>query len=289
MLTDDLLQPFPAKFASPDGDANIFVVATEEIIPHQSVSMHRHDFYELVWLRQGHCTFFNDFQLYPIEKGCLLFISPGQLHEYFVEEGTIRLYIIGFRPTILPIVAHNLLYILPFDDTYRNPTIAIPASIQESIEHLFAATYSRFDTRAFGWEAIVTTYLQTILTEAAYLMPEEFTLQTANASVKLTRAFQRAVEKHYRKLRQVHEYADLLGVTSNYLVKAVREITSTTPKQMLQDRLLIEAKRILAHTPYPVNKISDLLEFPDHTTFARWFKKLTAQTPSEFRNQYLLA
>ena len=81
----------------------------------------------------------------------------------------------------------------------------------------------------------------------------------------------------------MQEYASLLGVTTNHLVKTVRQTTHTTPKQMLQARLLLEAKRLLVHTPYPVNQISDLLQFQNSTSFARWFKNQTAQTPSQFR------
>ncbi len=283
MSYDELLQPFPTSFS---GGANIFVAASGELTKNHSENMHRHDFYELVWLRDGDCTFFSDFQHYPLDQGSLIFISPGQLHDYLVVPGqACRLLIYGFRPTVLPTVAHHLVNILPFDDTNCNPTLPIPASLKPTFLQLFTTAHSRFDDRGLGWEAIISSYLQTILTEAAYLMPEELIAQAANASVQLTRAFQQAVEQHYRQRWQVKEYADLLGVTSNYLVKAVRETTSTTPKQMLQDRLLLEAKRLLVHTPYPVNQIGDLLAFPDSTTFARWFRKLTNEPPTQFRNR----
>ncbi|MEM7335567.1 MAG: AraC family transcriptional regulator, partial [Chloroflexota bacterium] len=115
--------------------------------------------------------------------------------------------------------------------------------------------------------------------------PEEWIVQASSAAVQLTRAFQQAIERNYRQRRQVQAYAEMLGVTSNYLVKTVREMTSMTPKQLLQERLLLEAKRLLVHTPYSVNEISELLEFPNSTSFARWFKKEATQTPTEFRQQ----
>ena len=278
---DEYLQPFPTSF-SKGGD--IFVAASGEIRENDDSKMHRHDFYELVWLWQGACQFFSDFELYDLPQGSLIFVSPGQLHDYRVPDRFCRLLIIGFRPSVLPAVAHHLLQMLPFDDTQRNPTQVISSEQQQLIEQLFQAAHGRFDAKKQGWETIVTSYLQTILTESAYLMPSEFVDQSANAAVQITRAFQRALESHYRQRRQVQEYAEMLGVTSNYLVKTIRHTTSTTPKQMLQNRLLLEAKRLLVHTPHPVGQISELLDFPDSTTFARWFKKCTAQTPSRFRN-----
>lgn len=279
---DELLQPFPKSFS--DG-ADIFIALSGDITGKRSERMHRHDFYELVWVREGECTFFSDFVRFPVEAGSLIFISPGQLHDYIVDAGTvIRIFILGFRPNLLPSVGQHLLNILPFDDPGRDPTLALEEAVRESLSQLFQSAHQRFDARPPGWEAILTTYCRTILTEAAYQMPEEVIVQSTSAGVHLTRAFQHEVEQHYRQIRQVQACADMLGVTSNYLVKTVRETTSMTPKQMLQDRLLLEAKRILVHTAYPINQISELLEFPNSTTFARWFKKLTSQTPTEFRS-----
>ncbi|MEM7798018.1 MAG: AraC family transcriptional regulator [Chloroflexota bacterium] len=254
----------------------------------RSDRMHRHDFYELVWLKDGHCTFFADFLQFPLEEGSLIFISPGQLHDYLINKAVVRLYIIGFRPTLLPTVAHHLLNVLPFDDAQRDPTLIIPPALKPTFLQLFSAAHQRFDSQQLGWESIATAYLQTLLTEAAYLMPEDVIRQASSAAVQLTKAFQHEVEQHYRTLRQVQEYANILGVTSNHLVKTVREATMTTPKQMLQDRLLLEAKRLLVHTRYPINQISGLLAFPNSTTFARWFKKLAGTTPSDFRSRSIL-
>lgn len=280
---DEFLQPFPAKFASPDGTANIFVAMSGQIDRRRSEYMHRHDFYELVWVLHGACTFFSDFTHIPVAEKTLIFISPGQLHDYFLESGSVQLLLFGFRPLVLPMVAQHLVGILPFDNTHRNPTLGVPDQMQAAIEQLFLAAHGRFDNRVSGWEPIVIAYLRTILTEAAYLLPETVRLQSAAATVQLTYAFQQALEKHFRQKRQVQDYAELLGVTRNYLVRAVRETTSTTPKQMLQERLLLEAKRLLIHTPYPVAKISEILAYPNATTFSRWFKKQTGLTPVEFR------
>ena len=282
---DELLQPFPNSFSR---GADIFIAASGEITRDSPDHMHRHNFYELVWIRDGSCTFFSDFEYYSVEEGTLLFISPGQLHDYVIDGDPCRLYIFGFQPTLLPAVAHHMLNVLPFDDTRRNPTLVIPPERKPIFVQLYAAAHGRFDEQKPGWDTIITSYLQTILTEAAYLMPQEIIDQATKASVQLTREFQHELELNYIQLRQVQDYADKLGVTSNYLVKTVRETTSMTPKQMLQNRLVLEAKRLLVHTPYSVSQIGDLLEFPSNTTFSRWFRKTTAQSPSEFRTSAVI-
>lgn len=274
-----MLQPFPTSFAR---NQSIFVAASGTIKDVEDRS-HRHDFYELVWLWQGACTYFCDFEQYVIPTGTLIFISPGQLHDYRYPTEECRLLIIGFRSNLLPSVAHHLLNLLPFDDSASKPIVEIEPMKKMGFEQLFRAAHTRFDAADIGWEAIALSYLQTILTEAAYLMPVERINQAASAPVQLTRAFQKAMEQHYKTERQVQVYADMLGVTSNYLVKTIRETTMTTPKKMLRDRLLLEAKRLLMHTPYNISEIAKLLQFPNGTTFARWFRSAVEMTPTEFR------
>ncbi|MEM7334873.1 MAG: hypothetical protein AAF490_22540, partial [Chloroflexota bacterium] len=63
-LMDELLQPFPTAFAR---GTDIFVAASGKMTTSPPDRMHRHDFYELVWVVNGRCQFFSDFNLYPFE------------------------------------------------------------------------------------------------------------------------------------------------------------------------------------------------------------------------------
>ncbi|MEM7532808.1 MAG: AraC family transcriptional regulator [Chloroflexota bacterium] len=289
MVYDERMQPFPAKFASPTGDANLFVARSGEISHRDAEHMHRHDFYEFVWMNEGRCDFFSDFKRYELETGTLIFISPGQLHAYITGEDYCRIMIFGFRPVVLTQTIPEFLTILPFDNTNQAPIYPVSPEKFDVFEHLFNVALSRFDARVPGWEPIATSYLQTALTETAYLLPESMKPNYANAAIRLTRAFQSSLEQHYVDRRQVSDYAELLSVTTNHLVKSVRETTGETPKQMLQRRLLLESKRLLIHSNAPINEIGDRLYFKDATSFSRWFRHLTNTTPAQFRKQSPLA
>lgn len=280
---NDYLQPFPAKFASPNGDADLFVAQSGKLDSRDANHMHRHDFYELVWLHEGACTFFSDFQHYPLQTGTLIFISPGQLHAYIVPKDFCRILIFGFRTNVLTAIAPNLRQALPFDDVSRDPVISIPVEHSPVYERLFKSALSRFDARVPGWEPIATAYLQTVLTEATFQLSPIAQPGNVNAAAQLAYSFQQAMEQYYVDVRQVSAYADRLGVTTNHLVKTVRTVTGETPKQMLQKRLLLESKRLLAHSDASVGEIGQRLQFKDDTTFSRWFRNLTQLTPTQFR------
>jgi AraC family transcriptional regulator, transcriptional activator of pobA len=62
-----------------------------------------------------------------------------------------------------------------------------------------------------------------------------------------------------------------------------------TPKEIIDDRILLEAKRILAHTTESIKEISYYLGFEEPTNFIKYFKKHASVTPTEFREQNVLA
>lgn len=106
-----------------------------------------------------------------------------------------------------------------------------------------------------------------------------------NAASRLTHFFQLAVEQHDLKRKQVQNYADLLGVTANHLIATVRETTGLTPMQVIHNRLLLEAKRLLAHTTSDITEIAAALAFHNPSQFGRWFKHQAGHAPGQFRQQ----
>ncbi len=135
---------------------------------------------------------------------------------------------------------------------------------------------------------MVGAHLQSILAEAAWQLPDNVQLRQHNAASQLARAFQHDLEANYLRQRQVQTYADALGVTVNHLVKCVRLTTGVTPKQLLQQRLLLEAMRLLQHSTLTVAEIGRRLQFRDASTFSRWFRTQTSVSPTLFRDKQVL-
>ena len=92
-----------------------------------------------------------------------------------------------------------------------------------------------------------------------------------------------AAKTHADAARYAKAYADALGVTPDHLSRTCRKTMSKPALQVLQDRLMLEARRLLAYTPMPVAEVADQLGYADPAYFTKSFARSVGHTPSEYR------
>ncbi|HEU0222712.1 MAG TPA: helix-turn-helix domain-containing protein [Paracoccaceae bacterium] len=109
------------------------------------------------------------------------------------------------------------------------------------------------------------------------------TLPPDSARRRLMRRFTTLIEEHFREQWQVDSYARALAVTPTHLTRICREIAGRPASALIQDRLLLEARRQLAHTNLRVSAIAQDLGFADPAYFTRLFTQKVGATPTEFR------
>ncbi|POG11103.1 AraC family transcriptional regulator [Pseudomonas putida] len=93
----------------------------------------------------------------------------------------------------------------------------------------------------------------------------------------------RLVEAHYREHLSVEDFAARLNIPSLQLNQLCRALSGQTALQVIHQRLLLEARRNLIYTRMSIGQLSDNLGFSDPTYFARFFKRLSGQTPNGYR------
>ena len=104
-------------------------------------------------------------------------------------------------------------------------------------------------------------------------------------NIGLIREYNFLVEKHYKTYTNVADYAKLLFKSPKTLSNVFKNHIDKTPLQIINDRRIIEAKRLLKYTALNVQEISDELNFKNVQSFSHFFKKNTKATPTSFRNQ----
>ncbi len=104
-----------------------------------------------------------------------------------------------------------------------------------------------------------------------------------DAARRLAARFTALVEQEFRSGKGVGAYAEGLGVTATHLTRVCRAASGRPASDLLQERVVFEARRLLAETALPVAEISRSLGFTSPAYFTRAFQRRTGQTPSAFR------
>jgi AraC family transcriptional activator of pobA len=105
--------------------------------------------------------------------------------------------------------------------------------------------------------------------------------------VDVVREFHYLVEQHFKTKHSVKEYADLLNKVTKTLANIFSQVSEKSPLQIIHERKVLEAKRMLRYTDKPVKEIAYELGFEDIQTFSRFFKKMENTSPSDFKKSLL--
>jgi AraC-like DNA-binding protein len=119
----------------------------------------------------------------------------------------------------------------------------------------------------------------TRLAKKQYLGTEEVVEEKFN----LIRKFNLLVEQHFRNERQIAFYSDLLNKSPKTISNYFSLYSNKTPLQIIQERVILEAKRLFYYTEKSVKEIADELGFEDAAHFSKFFKKCTSQSPTELK------
>lgn len=100
---------------------------------------------------------------------------------------------------------------------------------------------------------------------------------------ELFRSYERAIDDHFREWHRVSDYARSLGCTTKTLLRASQAARGSTAKRLIVQRIIVEANRMLALRPDPVERIGAELGFDEPTNFTKFFRRETGRTPKAFR------
>ncbi len=145
--------------------------------------------------------------------------------------------------------------------------------------------YQRFSPEK---DYILRNYIYVLLLRIREIYPPHSNniKQNLTRGERLANRFRQLVDKNFLKMREVHEYAEKLNISPKHLSDVVKNTFGKTPREMINDMLLLEAKVQLASTDKTVTEIALDLNFTDQSHFNHFVKKLTGNSPLELRQLY---
>jgi AraC family transcriptional activator of pobA len=248
---------------------------------------HRHDnFYEVLFITQGSGSYTIDFKTYSIFPNHVFFVSPGQVHSIDFSDDILG-YIFLFTKEfyLLPKTEKNKLIEFPFfhNLTHENPPLLIPEP--QKLIDIFDLLCQHTLEETTNSEEIALAGLDLLLNMCNKYYPQQKEEESISKGRILVKRFKRQIEENFAHQHLVKEYATSLNVTPNHLNETVRQITGFTAKDLIKERIILEAKRLLSHTELNITEIALRLNFEDQSYFSRFYKKNTGSSPNEFRKQ----
>jgi len=223
-----------------------------------------------------------DFQIVKIPASSMIYIHPSQVHRLIkFDKAIISSWIItseNLQPEFLKILEDlSPVKVLSLD----KKTLAV---ITDAVS-LCMKILDRENEKLYN--SILKESFNTLvaLVTSQYLTQAKSTDHHSRFEA-VANAFKSALEENYVTVKSPAAYAKLLNISASYLNECVKAVTGNSVSHNIQQRVILEAKRLLHHSNKTVKEISSELEYDDHSYFIRLFVKVTGLTPLEFRSKY---
>ncbi|WP_349657572.1 AraC family transcriptional regulator [Xanthomonas sp. 10-10] len=250
---------------------------------------HRYDFHMLVLVTDGICLQMVDFEPVPCAAGSVVVLRPGQVHS-FGDQTHWNGWLVFFRSEFLPAISDVPSNLMPLRMLERMPVHRVVC------EDDFALMTNA--VMAMGEDAKCDASTKVVHTLLRYqLCTLILRLDILDARRSVQASFRSSTSKRFAKFNEllqtrlarwhaVNLYADALGCSEKSLNRATKDAVGLSAKEVIVQRLILEAKRLLAHTDRPIYRVADSLGFEESTNFSKFFRNYVGQGPAEFRSAH---
>jgi AraC family transcriptional activator of pobA len=243
--------------------------------------------YTILLITQGQGQFHADFGLFAFSGPVLLFATPlQQIHLQDCKE--LKSTMLQFHSDFYCIEYHRKEVAcngLLFNNIYIDPTVSLMDKEADSFSGILKEIEAEASQEVPS-EIVIRSYLQLFLAKSSSIKMKELEGSTALLRKdEQMEKFRRLVDEHYLKLHKPADYAALLAMTTDNLSRRCQHYFRKTPSQLIQERLVLEAKKQLHLTRQSIKEIAFNLQFQDEFYFSRFFKKITKVSPQVFRDR----
>lgn len=246
--------------------------------------LHRHNFYFVLALEKGGGKHEIDFMPHAVVDGSVFLLRPGQVHQ-------------------LQLTADAAGYLMEFDNTFYHPkeqdaqrlrkanskNFYLPEAPQfEKVLAVLSNIFEEYTHKQEGYQDIIKAGLQILYIQLVRQGPA-YAPGVATGTIYVQEryeAFTELLETHIASRKQVMQYADLMNLSSYQLNEITKTAVGKTASVLIDEYIILEAKRYLLATSNQVKDIADQLGYEDVSYFIRFFKKHTGSSPDVFRKNF---
>ncbi|KAA8483436.1 AraC-like DNA-binding protein [Arcticibacter tournemirensis] len=268
-----------------------------EIIPiaatvakhHNSITVpHRATFYHIFWIQKGTAEYLIDFEPVKAEANSFLFVNKDRvkaIDNRSKHDGKIMLFTDDFFGK----TEDDLKYLHSttlFNDLLNTPVINVNSS--PSLQTAFSAIETELteNNDTYHYHLLHNLLHNLLLLAERERRKQGFSEISKGADLDYTVLFRDLLDSKFKILKSVTGYAALMNVSEKRLTHATTKTLGKSPKIIIDERVMLEAKRLLIYTNRSIKEVGYDLGFEEPTNFIKYFRKHTDNTPIEFREAY---
>lgn len=230
-----------------------------------------------------------DFTSYKTTPWSLLFLSPYQ-HIEWKKPFPKSVYRILFHGDFYCIEYHKAEVAcngLLFNNIYLQPFVSLAADTYSKIEQIVQEMKRELDDGSHFSDSVIKAYLQLILALSSKAKKKHIDFRSVKSDTQLHEGalFQALVEEHFSDAKSVNFYAERLNLSPDTFSKKIKKQLGKLPSTLIQERVVLESKKLLHLTYLSIKEVALELNFDDEHYFSRYFKKNVGVSPSEFRTR----
>ena len=253
----------------------------------KSTIPHSHSYYQIIWFLEDGGSHEVDFKSFDIKKNTILFISKDQIHA-FGDKLDVQGWLIHFNESFFMHNDVDIFLKYKIFNSQERPCYVVDGDtveIGKSYIHLIVKELER--RNVFGYEEIIRFSLKSFLIHLERTHQDD-TIRPLelNSAYELQYVyFKEMVGAHYKEHRSITQYAAALNISSKTLGTITKSITNKSPSEIIKERIILEAKRLLRFTTLSVGEVAYRTGFDDNSYFVKYFKRSVGVSPLRFREK----
>jgi AraC family transcriptional regulator, transcriptional activator of pobA len=242
---------------------------------------HKHDFFIIILFENAKGTHTIDFIDYKIQNNQIHVLFPGQVHKWHIEANSK-----GYQLMINQVFFEHFSPYLRFSITnyINHPVISLTTNSFNLLKYEFDCIKNEIECKNSLQDIIYAraSVIAAIISKEAETKFIDTKVYQSNPRLA---KFNLLIDKHFKEEKLVGFYANKLHISANYLNILCKKNLEISATQLIQNRIILEAKRLLQSTDLTIKEIAFELGFIDHAYFSNFFKNQTKLTPTQFRER----